>query len=127
MSGRALRAGSAVVAAAALCVLGASAAILSPWPAPWTPVGRHLWAGGLANACVGLLLLVIALIPLRRGEKWAFWASVLPIAVYGIPVAVLDTLYAPRDRLLATLAPQLAGLAIFAIGFALCAAELWKK
>jgi hypothetical protein len=127
VSGKTLRAGPAILAAAALGILGASAALLSPRPAPWTRTGRHLWAGGLANACVALLLLAIAAVPLRRGEKWAFWAWVLPIALYGIPIAILDTLYVPRDRLLATLAPQFVGLAAAAVGLALCAAELWKK
>jgi hypothetical protein len=112
---------------AASGILAASFAILSPRPSPWSSVGRHLWAGGLANACVALLLILIAAFPLRRGEKWAFWAYVVPIAVYGLPVAILDTLYAPKDRLLLTLAPQVAGLTAIAVGLALCAIEIWKE
>ena len=121
-----LRAGSAILAVAAAGILVASFAILSPRPSPWTYAGRHLWAGGLANACVALLLIAIAAIPLRRGEKWAFWAYVIPIAVYGLPIAILDTLYVPKDRLLLTLAPQFAGLAAVAVGLALCAMEIFK-
>jgi hypothetical protein len=75
---------------------------------------------------VALLLIAIAAIPLRRGEKWAFWVYVIPIAVYGLPIAILDTLYVPKDRLLLTLAPQFAGLAAVAVGLALCAMEIFK-
>lgn len=122
---KALRAGSAILVVAAVGILSASVAILSPRPPPWTSAGRHLWAGGLANACVALLLIVIAAIPLRRGEKWAFWAYVIPIAVYGIPIAILDTLYVPKAHLLQTLAPQLAGLTTVAVGLAFCAMEIF--
>jgi hypothetical protein len=127
VSGKALRAGSAILAVAAAGILFASFAILSPRPNPWASAGRHLWAGALANACVALLLIVIAAIPLRRGEKWAFWAYVIPIAVYGLPIAILDTLYVPKDHLLLTLAPQFAGLTAVAVGLALCAMEIWEK
>jgi hypothetical protein len=41
--------------------------------------------------------------------------------------AILDTLYAPKDRLLLTLATQFAGLTTAAVGLALCAMEIWKK
>jgi hypothetical protein len=114
-----------VVAAAG--ILAASFAILTPRPSPWSSVGRHLWAGGLANACVAVLLIGIAAIPLRRGEKWAFWAYVIPIAVYALPIAILDTLTVPKARLLMTLAPQFAGLTAVAVGLALCAIEIWKE
>ena len=126
MNGKALRAGSAILTVAAAGILGASLAILSPRPNPWSPAGRHLWAGALANACVALLLIAIAAIPLRRGEKWAFWAYLIPVAVYGLPIAILDTLFAPRGTLLRTLAPQLAGLAAVAVGLALCAMDLFE-
>ena len=122
-----LRAGSAILVVAAAGILAVSFAILSPRPSPWTYAGRHLWAGGLANACVALLLIAIAAVPLRRGEKWAFWAYVIPIAVYSLPIAILDTLYAPKDRLLLTLAPQFAGLAAAAVGLALCAMEIFGE
>ena len=80
VNGRALRAGSAILTVAAAGILGASFAILSPRPNPWSSSGRHLWAGALANASVALLLIAIAAVPLRRGEKWAFWAYLIPIA-----------------------------------------------
>ena len=124
---KALRAGSAILVAAAAGVLAASFAMLSPAPSLHARAGRHLWGGALANASAAVLLILIAAIPLRRGEKWAFWAFVIPIVLYGLPVAVLDTLYAPRDRLFSTLAPQFAGLAAVAVGLSLCAMEIWKK
>jgi uncharacterized membrane protein len=126
VSGKALRAGSAILTVAAAGILGASLAILTPRPNPWSSAGRHLWAGALANACLALLLIAIAAIPLRRGEKWAFWAYLVPIALYGLPMAILDTIFVPRATLLRTLAPQVAGLAAVAVGLALCAMELWK-
>lgn len=126
MSGKALRAGSAILTVAAAGILGASMAILTPRPNPWSSAGRHLWAGALANACLALLLIAIAAIPLRRGEKWAFWAYLVPIALYGLPMAILDTIFVPRATLLRTLVPQVAGLAAVAVGLALCAMELWK-
>lgn len=101
---------------AAAGIPGASFAIVSPAPSLWARAGRHLWAGALANASVAVLLIVIAAIPLRRGEKWAFWAYPVPIA-----------LYAPREHLLRTPAPQFAGLAAVAAGFALGATEIWKE
>jgi hypothetical protein len=127
VNGKALRAGSAILTVAAAGVLGASFSILSPRPNPWAIAGRHLWAGALANACVALLLVAIAAIPLRRGEKWAFWAYLIPIALYGLPIAILDTLYVPRGTLLGTLAPQLIGLAVIAVGLALCAMDLFDE
>jgi hypothetical protein len=127
VNGKALRAGSAILTVAAAGVLFASFAILSPRPNPWASAGRHLWAGALANACVALLLIVIAAIPLRRGEKWAFWAYLIPIALYGLPIAILDTIYVSRPNLLMTLAPQLAGLAAVAVGLALCAMEIFDE
>jgi uncharacterized membrane protein len=126
VSGRALRAGSAILTVAAAAILGASLAILTPRPNPWSSAGRHLWAGALANACLALLLIAIAAIPLRRGEKWAFWAYLVPIALYGLPMAILDTIFVPRATLLRTLVPQVTGLAAVAVGLALCAMELWK-
>jgi uncharacterized membrane protein len=75
---------------------------------------------------VALLLIAIAAIPLRRGEKWAFWAYVIPIAVYALPIAILDTVTVSKARLLVTLAPQFAGLTAVAVGLALCAIEIWK-
>ena len=112
---------------AAAGILAASFAILSPRPSPWSSVGRHLWAGGLANACVALLLIAIAAVPLKRGEKWAFWAYVIPIAVYALPIAILDTLTVSKARLLMTLAPQFAGLTAVAVGLALGAIEIFKE
>ena len=116
-----------ILVVAAAGILAASVVILSPPPSPWSSAGRHLWAGGLANACVAVLLILIAAVPLRRGEKWAFWAYVIPIAVYGLPIAILDTLTVSKDRLLATLAPQFLGLTAAAVGLALCAMDIWKE
>ncbi|SRR6266700_260369 len=46
-------------------------------------------------ALVGMALIVveimIALVPLRRGESWAFWAAVLPFVIAGIPRLLTDS------------------------------------
>ena len=47
------------------------------------------------TAVVGIALclvaLIIVLVPLRRGEPWAFWAALLPLLVVGIPRLVTDS------------------------------------
>jgi hypothetical protein len=117
--------GTSIVAIALISVLGVSVALVSQ-EASWdTAVGRRLWAGALANVSLVILALAIVLGPLRRGETWAFWVVLVPIAIYGIPILVIDATHVPRQTLVATLAPQIAGLTLAAIGFALTARGLW--
>src|SRR5919109_1355207 len=53
-------------------------------------------AGGMAPgfALVAVTLvaveILIALMPLRRGELWAFWAALLPVLSLGIPRMLTD-------------------------------------
>ena len=84
-----------------------------------TSTGRHLWAGALANAVLCGAEIFITTNPLRRGEKWAWWAAALPIVFYGIPMLILDALNVPPEKLFLTLAPQVAGLVISGIGLTL--------
>src|SRR5919197_1186147 len=44
-------------------------------------------ASGLALVVVAPVAveIVIALVPLRRGELWAFWAALLPVLLVGVP------------------------------------------
>jgi hypothetical protein len=56
-------------------------------------------------------------------------SAILVVVAAGIlaaSFAILDTLYAPKDRLLQTLAPQFAGLTAAAVGLALCAMKIFK-
>ena len=117
--------GTSIIALALIGVLGASVALVSREASFDTAVGRHLWAGALANASLVLVALAIVLGPLRRGEAWAFWVTLIPIAIYAIPILVIDATHVPRQTLIATLAPQVAGLVLAAVGFALTARGLW--
>jgi hypothetical protein len=127
-SGRSLLGlGAALSTLAALGVLPAAFFVgLSPRIGLGSPVGRHIFAGALALGCLSLLLAVIAAGPLRRGEKWAFWAYAGALLVVGIPVVAVDALYVSRQSLFLTLAPQVMGLLTATAGLALCAQELFS-
>jgi hypothetical protein len=122
-----LRIGSVLLAVTALGMSGATVAILTRLPDVTTALGRHLWAGALANLSLSLIQLMIALIPLRRGEKWAFWAYVLPLLVYGIPILMLDATHVPGATLVPTLAPMVLGLASAVIGLMLAAKTIFAE
>jgi hypothetical protein len=53
-------------------------------------------AGGMApgSALVVVALIaveiLIALVPLRRGELWALWAALLPVVLVGVPRMLMD-------------------------------------
>ncbi|MCI0404731.1 MAG: hypothetical protein L0Z48_10835 [candidate division Zixibacteria bacterium] len=124
---RRIKIGAIILAIGSLGLSGASAAILSNSPEVTTTIGRLMRAGALANLCLSLLWSLIALIPLRWGEKWAFWAFLIPIPLYGIPLLYLDATYAPREGLVGTLAPQVGGLLVAAVGLILVATGIFKK
>jgi methylated-DNA-[protein]-cysteine S-methyltransferase len=52
----------------------------------------HGIASGLALVTVALVAveILVVLVPLRRGEKWAFWAALLPVVLVGIPRMLTD-------------------------------------
>jgi hypothetical protein len=127
VSARSLRVGSTILAIDAIEILWDSFTIGSHYPSLVTRVGRHLAAGALATGSVALLLFLLAVIPLRRGEKWAFWAYAVVRTTCGLPIATLDALFAPRQILVLTLAPQILGLAAAAVGLALCARGLFGR
>lgn len=114
-----LRWGSGITAVGALGLLAASAAVLPRQIDTGARVGRHLLAGALALAALSLVEVLVALIPLRRGEVWALWAAAAPVAVVGVPVVVVDASFVPAGNLLATLVPQVLGLAICVVGLTL--------
>jgi len=122
-----LKVGAVILTIGALGLSGASAAIFANSPEVTIAIGRLMRAGALANLCLSLLWALIAAIPLRRGEKWAFWAFLIPIPLYGIPILYLDATYASREGLVTTLAPQVGGLLVAAIGLALVASTIFKK
>lgn len=120
MSHRFLRLGSFVLAADAVLLVSASLAIiLTNEPDPATRVGRHLWAGALANTTVALLLFILAVGPVRRGERWALWAYGIPLFVYGLPMLVMDATHVEPAGRLGALGPQVLGLGLALIGLTL--------
>ena len=118
--------GSALSTLAALGALPAAFFVgLRPRMGLESPLGRHLFAGALGLGCLSLLLAVIAAGPLRRGEKWAFWAYAGALLVVGLPVVAADAIYVSRQSLLLTLVPEVMGLLTATAGLALCAQELF--
>ena len=121
----ALRLGTALLALAALGISAASIAMLSHGLDLTARGDRHLLAGALANGFLSILLVVLALVPLRRGQRWAFWAYLLPVIGYGVPMFIVDATHVAGERLLATLLPQGLGLTVAVIGLALVAYALF--
>jgi hypothetical protein len=121
-----LRWGSGIAAAGALGLLTAAAAILPRQMDTGARVGRHLVAGALAIAALSAVEVLIALIPLRRGETWAFWASAVPVVVVGVPVVIVDASYVPAAGLFAALVPQVLGLSICVVGLSLAGMAIFR-
>jgi hypothetical protein len=69
-----------------------------------------------------VLEFVLAVIPIRRGERWAAIAAGIPFLVVGVPVLVADGANVAPERVLWTIAPQLLGLAVGVVGWTLCLA-----
>ena len=122
-----LKIGAVILTIGALSLSAASIAMLAQNPDVITTIGRLLCAGALANFSLSIIWALIAFIPLRRGEKWAFWAYCLPIPLYGIPMLVLDATNVERSELLSTLAPQVMGLLIAVVGLLLVAPSVFKR
>lgn len=119
--------GSSILILAALALLGASFAIVTPSPGMSSKLGRHLIAGALANVSVAILLAALALVPIRRGEPWAFWLYVIVAALYGIPILVLDATHVAQSRLVVTLLPQILGLVTMSVGLAIAGSAIFRK
>ena len=108
-----------------LSLLAAAAAILPYRMDPGARLGRHLMAGGLAIVALSVVEILVALVPLRRGERWAFWASAVPVVIVGVPLVFVDALYVPAGRILGALVPQVLGLAVMVAGLTLCGLSLF--
>jgi hypothetical protein len=121
-----LRWGSGIVAVGALGFLAAAAAMLPREIDTGARVGRHLVAGALAIAALSAVEVLIALVPLRRGETWAFWASAVPVVVVGVPVVIVDVIRVPADSLFAALVPQVLGLSICVVGLTLAGMAIFQ-
>jgi len=121
-----LRLGSSLLILAAIGILPAAFVIgFQPRLGLNARLGRHVFAGGLGLASLSILLAVTAAIPLRRGEKWAFWAYAGTFLFVGLPVVAADALYVARGSLWLTVLPQVLGLLVATLGLALCAQDLF--
>ena len=119
--------GSALSTLAGLGVLPVAFRVgLQPRVPLGSPLGRLMVAGALGLGSLSLLLAVVAAGPLRRGEKWAFWAYAGAFLVVSVPLVAADAIYAPRQSLFLTLAPQVIALLTATAGLALCAQELFS-
>jgi hypothetical protein len=117
----ALRLGSTLLALSSLGMLAAPVAILSARPDLATRAGRHALAGAFALTALAALELLLALIPIRRGEPWALLAAAIPFVIVGVPILVVDATHVAPVRLWNTLAPQVAGLVVGVSSLLLCA------
>jgi hypothetical protein len=122
-----LRLGCTILAIGYVGLLLASIAIVSKQADPSSAVGRHLWAGALANACLAAVEIIIVSVPLRKKQRWAWWAAALPVLFYGLPILILDSTYVSSDRLIETLAPQVLGLLAAIVGLALVARSIFSR
>jgi hypothetical protein len=116
-----LRVGSALLALASLVLMAAPITILATIPDFTTRSSRHLFAGAAGLTALAVTEGLLALFPVRRGEKWALVAAALPFMIVGIPVFVVDATHVARERLWNTLAPQGFGLLVGAAALTLCA------
>jgi len=123
---RRLEIGSIILTIGALGLSAASMAFLWQKPDVSIALGRILWAGALANLSLSLIMALIAFFPIRRGEKWAFWAYCIPFVIYGIPILLLDATHVAKEQLVGTLAPQVSGLAVAFLGLFLVAVPLFR-
>ena len=122
-----LRIGSVMLAVAAVGLLAAPITILLALPDLSTRLNRHAFAGALGLAAVAVLEFLLALIPIRRGEKWALIAAALPFVLVGVPVLIVDATNVAPERLLGTLASQIAGLAVGTTAWVLCALGMRQR
>jgi hypothetical protein len=122
-----LKIGAIILFVGALGLSGASMAFLWQDPDVALTMGRLLYAGALANLSLALIMALIAILPLRRGERWAFWAYCLPFVVYGLPILILDATHVAPAELPSTLAPQVGGLLVAAVGLILVAPGVFAE
>jgi hypothetical protein len=115
-----MRVGSALLAVSALGMLAAPITILAAIPDLTTRASRHAFAGALGLAALAFLEFLLAIIPIRRGERWALAAAAIPFVVVGIPVLIVDATNVAPARLWNTLLPQVAGLILGIASWTLC-------
>lgn len=104
----------------------AAYSILATRPDLSTRSGRHLLAGALAIGSLSAVEVLIAIFPLSRGERWAFWAALLPLLSLVLPVMLIDATHVGSAHLLVTLIPFAVGLILATVGLALAGSHRKK-
>lgn len=122
-----LRLGVALLFVSSLGLLAAPITIVKALPDLTTRTGRHTLAGVLALTAIAILECFLALIPIRRGERWAMAAAAVPFVIVGLPIFLVDAAYVAPERLWNTLAPQGAGLVMGITALTLCALGARKR
>jgi len=117
---RVLQLGSALLAVSSLGLLAAPITILAAIPDLTTRASRHAFAGALGLTALAIVEFLLALVPVRRGERWALGAAAIPFVIVGLPVFVVDATNVARERLLNTLAPQALGFVLGTTALVLC-------
>jgi len=74
-----------------------------------------LLAGALAIGSLSAVEILIAIFPLSRGERWAFWAALLPLLSLVLPMMLIDATHVTPAHLLVTLTPFVVGF-VLALG-----------
>jgi hypothetical protein len=115
-----LRIGSNLLACSSLGLLAAPITIVAAIPDLTTRASRHAFAGALGLTALAVFELILALIPVRRGESWAVGVAAMPFVIVGLPVLVMDATNVARERLWNTLAPQVLGLVFGTTALVLC-------
>ena len=62
---------------------------------------------------------LIAIFPLSKGERWAFWAALLPLLSLVLPVMLIDATHVISGHRFTTLVPFVVGLILIISGLAL--------
>ena len=122
----ALRVGWILVAVSAVGLLAAPLAIVTNIQDLSTRSSRHAFAGALGLTALAILEFVLAVIPIRRAERWALFAAGVPFVVVGVPVLFVDATNVVPERVWPTIAPQLLGLVVGATGWVLCMAGMGR-
>jgi hypothetical protein len=115
-----LRLGVVLLVISSLGMLAAPITIVKAMPELETRTGRHTLAGALALTAVAIFECALALIPIRRGERWALAAAAVPFVVIGLPIFLVDATYVAPERLWNTLAPQGLGMILGITALTLC-------
>jgi hypothetical protein len=123
----ALGVGWVLLAVSAIGLLAAPITMLMSIPDFSTRPSRHAFAGASGLTALAVLEFVLAVIPIRRGERWAVIAAGVPFLVVGMPVLIVDATNVASERVWQTLAPQVAGLLLGVAAWFLCVVGIRRR